>query len=336
MPCYNIRKILAITLVMNRILSFFALTLLTWSAVSQWYYDDAAIMGTNIEVQVWAESEDSGQQAINAVFEEMERVNQLMSPYIESSELSQLNAHAADSAYEISEELFSLIRYAIRVGDMTHGAFDITFASVGFQYDYQARIRPDDDTIASQLPAISYQHLELHPDTHAIYYRHPDVKIDLGGIAKGHAVDKAVAKLQALGIRHAMVTAGGDTRLLGDRLGRPWLVGIRDPRKNGKQAVKIPLTNSAISTSGDYERYFEEDGVRYHHILSPSTGKPASLVQSVSIIGPDSTTNDALSTSVFVLGLHAGLALIDSLPEVEAIILDNERRMHFSNGLTDN
>ncbi|WP_414829925.1 FAD:protein FMN transferase [Alteromonas sp. H39] len=320
---------------MNRILSFLLLSLLAAPAVAQWYYDDAAIMGTNIEVQVWASSEAQGQQAINAVFEEMERINQLMSPYIESSELSQLNAHAANGAYVVSEELFSLIRYAIRIGDMTHGAFDITFASVGFQYDYRARIRPDDTTIASQLSAISYQHLELHADTHAIRYRHPDVKIDLGGIAKGHAVDKSVEKLKSLGIQHAMVTAGGDTRLLGDRLGRPWLVGIRDPRQ-GKQAVKIPLVSSAISTSGDYERYFEEDGVRYHHILSPSTGKPASLVQSVSVIGPDSTTNDALSTSVFVLGLKAGLALIDSLPEVEAIILDNERRMHFSSGLTDN
>lgn len=321
---------------MNRILSFLLLMLLTAPASAQWYYDDAAIMGTNIEVQVWASSEAQGQQAINAVFEEMERINQLMSPYIESSELSQLNAHAADGAFVVSEELLSLIRYAIRIGDMTHGAFDITFASVGFQYDYRARVRPDDTMIASQLSAISYQHLELNADTHAIRYRHPDVKIDLGGIAKGHAVDKSVEKLKSLGIQHAMVTAGGDTRLLGDRLGRPWLVGIRDPRQEGKQAVKIPLVSSAISTSGDYERYFEEDGVRYHHILSPSTGKPASLVQSVSIIGPSSTTNDALSTSVFVMGLTAGLALIDSLPEVEAIILDNERRMHFSSGLTDN
>ncbi len=321
---------------MNRILSFLALTLLTLPAVAQWYYDDAAIMGTNIEVQVWAGSEERGQQAINAVFEEMERVNQLMSPYIEDSELSQLNAHAANQAYVVSEELFSLIRYSVQMGDMTHGAFDITFASVGFQYDYRARVRPDDNTIASQLPAISYQHLELDAESHAIRYRHPNVKIDLGGIAKGHAVDKSVEKLKALGIQHAMVTAGGDTRLLGDRLGRPWLVGIRDPREDGRQAVKIPLASTAISTSGDYERFFEEDGVRYHHILSPSTGKPASLVQSVSIIGPSSTTNDALSTSVFVMGLNAGLALIDSLPDVEAIILDNHRRMHFSQGLTDN
>ncbi|MCU7556070.1 FAD:protein FMN transferase [Alteromonas sp. ASW11-19] len=305
------------------------------AARADWYYDDAAIMGTNIEVQVWADTERAGQAAIDAVFAEMERVNQQMSPYIESSELSRLNASAATAPVVVSAELFALLRYAQQMSETSNGAFDITFASVGFHYDYRAQKRPSDEVIASQLAAVNYRHLELNTEQHSVFYAHPDVRIDLGGIAKGHAVDKAIEKLKRLGVEHAMVTAGGDTRLLGDRLGRPWLVGIRDPRKADRQAVKLPLSNTAISTSGDYERYFEEDGQRYHHILSPATGKSASMVQSVSVIGPSSTTNDALSTSVFVLGLEAGMALINSLPTVEAIILDNQRRMHFSAGLTD-
>ncbi len=305
------------------------------AARADWYYDDAAIMGTNIEVQVWADSERAGQAAIDAVFAEMERVNQQMSPYIDSSELSQLNASATKAPVTVSAELFALLRYARQMSETSGGAFDITFASVGSHYDYRTSKRPSDEVIARQLAAVNYRHLVLDPKRHTVFYAHPDVSIDLGGIAKGHAVDKAIEKLKKLGVAHAMVTAGGDTRLLGDRLGRPWLVGIRDPRQANRQAVKLPLSNTAISTSGDYERYFEEDGQRYHHILSPATGKSASGVQSVSVIGPSSTTNDALSTSVFVMGLEAGMTLINSLPGVEAIILDNQRRMHFSAGLTD-
>ena len=147
-------------------------------------------------------------------------------------------------------------------------------------------------------------------------------------------MDAAIEALAKMGIKHALVTAGGDTRLLGDRRGRPWIVGIRDPRNEDRQAVTLPLENIAISTSGDYERFFEEDGERYHHILSPKTGKSAYEVQSVSILGPSSLTNDALSTTVFVMGVKAGISLINTLPDYEAIVLDNTRRLHYSNGLT--
>jgi thiamine biosynthesis lipoprotein len=136
-----------------------------------------------------------------------------------------------------------------------------------------------------------------------------------------------------MGILNALVTAGGDTRLLGDRRGKPWIVGIRDPRNRDKQAVLLPMENSAMSTSGDYERYFEEDGQRYHHILSPKTGKSAYDVQSVSIIGPSSTYNDALSTAVFVMGLREGLGLINRIDGYDAVVMDNKRKMHYSTGL---
>jgi thiamine biosynthesis lipoprotein len=158
------------------------------------------------------------------------------------------------------------------------------------------------------------------------------VKIDLGGIAKGYVVDPSIELLRSLGIEHALVTAGGDTKLLGDRKGRAWLVGIRDPRNKGRQAVTLPLHDTAISTSGDYERYFEQDGQRFHHILSPKTGKSVSKVQSVSIVGKRSTLNDGLSTAVFVLGLQAGMDLINRTPGYNAIIMDNKRLMHYSNG----
>ena len=304
-------------------------------AHAKWHWAEAAIMGTNIEVQLWSEDDVLAQQAVAAVFEQMETVNQGMSPYIASSELSRVNSEAGKAPVVVSQALFDLLEYAKEVSALTEGAFDITFASVGFMYDYRKAQKPTQAERDAQLPAIDYAHVQLDARTNTVRFAHPNVKIDLGGIAKGYAVDKAIEALEALGIAHALVTAGGDTRLLGDRRGRPWMVGIRDPRNEAREVVKLPLSNSAISTSGDYERFFEIDGERHHHILSPKTGESAREVQSVTILGPRSVTNDALSTAVFVLGVRAGMDLINRLPEQEAIIIDNQRKMHYSNGLTE-
>jgi len=159
------------------------------------------------------------------------------------------------------------------------------------------------------------------------------VRINLGGIAKGYVVERGVDILRKHGIRHGIVTAGGDTRLLGDRRGRPWMVGVRDPREEGEVAISIPLVDEAISTSGDYERFFDENGIRYHHIIKPSTGKPATGVHSATVIGPDAVITDALSTSVFVMGVDKGLTLIGTLPDYESIVIDAEGRMYYSDGL---
>jgi thiamine biosynthesis lipoprotein len=159
------------------------------------------------------------------------------------------------------------------------------------------------------------------------------MRIDLGGIAKGWAVDRGVDILRELGIEHAMVNAGGDTRLLGDRRGKPWVVGIRDPRREGAVVARIPLQDEAISTSGDYERYFEEDGQRYHHILVPGTGKPADKVRSVTVIGPNATRTDGLTKTVFILGVERGMAFIRGLGDVEAVIVDRDGQTYYSAGL---
>ncbi len=302
-------------------------------AHASWHSKSAGIMGTNIHAEVFHENEEIAKIALNAVMIEMERINQLMSPYIDTSELSKVNASAAITPVKISKELFDLLQLSAEISVLTSGAFDITFASIGYLYDYKTKKRPTQHQINALLNAISYKHVVLDDVELTVYFSHPDVKIDLGGIAKGHAVDTSIEKLKALGIKHALVTAGGDTKLIGDRLGKPWIVGIRDPRNSDKQAVVIPLENTAMSTSGDYERYFEEDGVRYHHILSPKTGGSSDEVQSVSIISDESVYNDALSTAVFVMGLEDGLGLIDSLPNYEAIVMDSHRRMHYSKGL---
>src|SRR5690606_12812927 len=217
---------------------------------------------------------------------------------------------------------------------LTRGAFDITFDSVGQHYDFRAHLRPDEETATREAQLIDYRLVQTDESDHSIRFLEPGVRINLGGIAKGYAVERGAQLLVERGIRHAIVSAGGDTRLVGDRRGKPWIVGIRHPRLEGEVALRLPLENEAISTSGDYERYFIEDGKRYHHIISPSTGEPATGVHSVTIVGPDAVITDALSTSVFVMGVDQGLRLIATLPDYEAIVIDAEGRIFYSDGLT--
>lgn len=290
-------------------------------------------MGTEVSVQLWHEDAAEGEQAIAAVFAEIERINQLMSTYIEESRISLINREAARHPVPAGDELYDLIVRSLDISTLTRGAFDITYDSVGQHYDFHERERPDEATIARELVSINYRLIETDTSNKAIRFAQPGVRINLGGIAKGYAVERGVAILREHGIVNGIVTAGGDSRLLGDRRGKPWVVGVRDPRRDGAIAVRIPLENEAISTSGDYERYFEEEGRRYHHIIQPATGQPANGVHSATIVGPDAVITDALSTSVFVMGVDQGLRLIATLPDYEGIVIDAEGRMFYSDGL---
>ena len=189
--------------------------------------------------------------------------------------------------------------------------------------------------VAKAVQGINYRYVEQDPHSRRVRYSRPEVYVALGGIAKGYAVDRGIALLQQAGVAHASVSAGGDSRIVGDRLGQPWSVGIQHPRAQDKMSAVLPLVDTAVSTSGDYERYFEEDGVRYHHILDPNTGRSATGAWSVTILGPDATFTDALSTSVFVLGPKRGLALIDRLPGIDAIIIDPQGQLLFSADLME-
>jgi len=290
-------------------------------------------MGTQVTVEVWHEDAQIAEKGIQSVMDDMRRIDRLMSPYRQDSQVSLINRQAAKAPVRCDPELFHLIARSLDISKMTGGAFDISFASVGYLYDYRQRLHPDSAQLESSLPAVNYRHIRLDSDTQSIRFLREGVRIDLGGIAKGYAVDHGLQILAELGIDHALVTAGGDSRVRGERWGRPWTIGIRAPRDPAGIVAMIPLIDTAISTSGDYERFFVEDGIRYHHILDPATGRSADAVRSVSIIGPDATTTDALSTSVFVMGPAKGLALINTLPDIEAVIIDNTGGMHLSVGL---
>ena len=290
-------------------------------------------MGTEVSVYVWHDDLETAQEAVSAVFVEVARIDNLMSTYIEDSEMSRINREAASGPVEVGDELFTLILRALDISLLTRGAFDITYDSVGQHYDFREGRRPDEDTILEELPRLDYRLVEINRDDSTIRFMQEGVRINLGGIAKGYTVERGVDVLRQYGVAHARVTAGGDSRLLGDRRGQPWMVGVQNPRDKDQVVVTLPLENEAISTSGDYERFFEEDGERYHHIIEPSTGQPAGEVRSTTIIGPDAVLTDALSTSVFVMGVDQGLRLIATLPDYEGIVIDAEGQMFYSDGL---
>ena len=300
---------------------------------AEWFAEAQAHMGTEISVFLWHDDPRQGQRAVDAVFEEVARLDDLMSTYIEESRISEINREAATRPVVAGDELFNLIRRSLDISVLTKGAFDITYDSVGQHYDFREGLRPDEVTVAEELPLIDFRFVEANETDGTISFRLDGVRINLGGIAKGYAVERGVEVARRYGVRNARVTAGGDTRLLGDRRGAPWMVGIQNPRNEAEVAVTIPLENESISTSGDYERYFMEDGERFHHIIVPSTGESAGEVRSATIIGPDAVMTDALSTSVFIMGVDQGLRLISTLPDYEGIVIDSSGEMFYSDGL---
>jgi FAD:protein FMN transferase len=293
------------------------------------------IMGTRIFVELWAEDKDKqrGEQAIDAVMDEMRHIDESMSVYKPTSEVSKVNDLAAKQAVKISPELFKLLTTALEYSRITEGAFDITYASVGYMYDFRERKRPSEQQIQAALPAVNYRHVLLDAAHSTVRFSQPGVRIDLGGIAKGYSVDRGIEILQARGFTHALVNAGGDSRVIGDRFGKPWIIGIRHPDHADQVITRVPLTDRAFSTSGDYERYFDEDGVRYHHIIDPHTGHSASKVRSATVMASTATRTDGLSKTAFVLGPDEAMRIYNQLDDVDAILVTPDGRILYSKGL---
>jgi len=286
-----------------------------------WMRREEAIMGTAIGVELWCENRAQGDAATEAVLAEMHRIDRAMSPHKPDSELSRINRDAASGPVEVSEEMMRLLQRAADFSLLSGGAFDLTYAAIGHLYDYRARVQPTPEQIEKARAAVGYRFLEL------------DARRSTVRFAKGHAVDNAAAILRSHGIRHANVSAGGDSRVVGDRRGRPWTIGIRDPRRAGEVVAVLPLEDVSISTSGDYERYFDDGGERCHHLIDPATGRSPKGVRSVTVLADDGLTSEAMSKTLFVLGVHRGLRLAEAMPGVDAVVVDAEGRLHYSSGL---
>ncbi len=304
-------------------------------APAGWIRRDDVAMGTAIHVELWADDARAGEAAVQAVFDEMHRIDRAWSPHQPVSELSRINREAGRRAVPLSEEGFTLIERALAFSALTDGAFDISYAAVGRLYDYREGRRPDAATLAAARTLVGWRGLELDRRAKTLRFAREGMCIDFGGFAKGHAVDNAAALLARRGVRHAYVSAGGDSRVIGDRRGRPWGVAIRDPRSAdaGEAVAVLPLEDTAISTSGDYERCFVDAGERVHHLIDPATGASAGRARSVTVLGPDGLSCEALSKALFVRGPAAGLALLAQLPGLDAVIVDAEGALHVSPGL---
>ncbi len=320
--------------------------LLATTAHAEWFSEQRAIMGTAVSVELWCDDAAAAHAAIEAVMQEMVHINDSMSPWIETSELALINREATQHPVKISAEMFFLLKTSLHYSEISAGAFDISFASVGYLYDYRNHIEPSKEQIASHLDAIDYRSIKLTPhpnplpqgereNTYAgtVQFMKPGMRIDLGGIAKGYAVDQGANLLIARGIKNAIVTAGGDSRIVGDRRGRPWMVGIKDPRVPDKVAVLLPLADTALSTSGDYERFFMDGERRVHHIINPRTGQSASAVRSVSVLTAHGIDSDALTKPLFILGVERGMEIINRIPGVDAIVIDDQGQLYYSKNL---
>lgn len=291
------------------------------------------LMDTTVEIRAVG-TKGKAESAIEEAFQEIERVESLLSRYISTSDVSKINLHAGEWT-TVSEETLELIEQALDYSQLSHGSFDFTVGQLVTLWGFgtnQYRV-PTAAEIEKAVATVNYEQVEI--DWENLSVRIPaESIIDLGGIAKGYAVDRAADVLRANNISSGLINAGGDILAIGVKPdGSSWRVGVQDPRMSTAILTVLPLQDMSIVTSGDYQRFFQEEGVRYHHILNPSTGYPAADLTSVTVVAESATVADALSTAVFILGAELGLALIEELDQVEVIIVDQSDNVTLSSGL---
>jgi len=296
-----------------------------------------ASMGAEVRVTAWTADEAGAQAATAKVFAEFERLDALLSVWKPDSDVLRINAAAGRTPVPVSAETRDVLQRARQMSDWTEGKFDITFGTLAdiwkFDHDQDNRV-PTSAEIAKRRPLVDYRAVVVDEAAGTAFLSRAGARLHLGGIGKGYAVDRAVAILRASGLHDFMVQAGGDLFVAGAPGDGPWRLGIQDPRGAPNESfATIELRDRTFSTSGDYERYFIQDGQRYHHILDPATGEPARACVSVTVVATTATVADGLSKGVFILGPEAGMALVERLPDVEAVIVDASNRVQISSGL---
>jgi len=295
-------------------------------------------MGTELRVTAWTGDEARADSAFTAVFGEFDRLDAMMSVWKDGSDIVRLNAAAGEHAVPVSAETREVLNTARQISEQTGGTFDVTFAALSglWKFDYQDKDEsiPDRKAIEKRLPLVNYRDLVVDDAAGTAMLRRTGMRVNLGGIGKGYAVDRAVDVLRRSGLRDFMIQAGGDMYVGGTRGDRPWRVGIRDPRGPADRIfAALDLSDATFSTSGDYERFFTKGGVRYHHILDLRTGEPARLCRSVTLVTERAIVADALAKGVFILGPDAGMALIERTPGVQGVIVSAKNEVSISSGL---
>lgn len=296
------------------------------------FRESKLLMGTVVEIAVVGESEERSRDAIREALEEIARVDELLSTFKPGSVVSRLNHNGAIGKITVGKDVFSLIRAAAAISEASGGAFDITIGPIVKLWGFESGgARPSEDILGSTLPLVGYKNLNYDENSYAVGFKTSGMQIDLGAIAAGWAADMAIEKLKARGTIAAIVDAGGELRLIGTKPGGvPWRIGVQDPRSPGELLMTFDLGDTAVATSGDYERFFMDGGVRYHHILDPATGMPARGCRSVTVLAPTAAEADACSTAAFVLGPERGIAFLRSRPGVRGFIVDEDGALHWT------
>lgn len=296
---------------------------------------ELGVMGTSLVVQAIGRPGEEAQldRALDAAIAEIRRVEDVMTDW-RPSPLTRLNDAAGAGPHTVPPELAQIVERARAIAQLTGGAFDATYASVGKLWDFEAnppRI-PDEAEVRAAVECIGWDRVEVNLDDSTVALP-AGTRLGLGGIAKGYGVDRAMAKLLEHGVAHGMVNAGGDLKALGERFGEPWEIAIRHPRRLDDVIAVLPVSNACVVTSGDYLRFFEHEGRRYHHILDPRTGYPSTGCISATVVAPDAAFADALATALAVLGPEEGLPIVEGLERVEALLVDMDGAVHVSSGL---
>jgi thiamine biosynthesis lipoprotein len=284
-------------------------------------------LGTIVEIQVSDEDEQVAEKAISQAFAEVKRIDDLFTTYKEESPVWKINNNR-DTLIKVDDEIYNLLVLCDSVTRLSEGCFDVSLDNLtkawGFYTDNP--LLPTKAAIDSALNSSGWNNIQLKENQTII--RRKNVGLNFGAIAKGYAVDKAIDVLKKSGIKKALVNAGGEIKVIGN----DWKVGIQHPRDERGIVAVVKLNDMTVATSGDYEQYFEQDGIRYHHIIDPKTGYPARGLQSVTVINESNTFADALATAVFVMGKEKGMRLIENLNNIEAMIIDEEGKIFYSSG----
>ena len=300
------------------------------------YSESSILMGSSFEITVVAEDEDFAKESLAIAKKEIIRIENLISSWDQKSETSRININAGIAAVEVSKELFDLIFRAQQISKLSSGAFDLTFAAIDKLWNFDGRESemPNPDTLKASVFNIGYQLIELDEESLTVFLPKKGMKIGFGAIGKGYAADRAKQLLVERGVLGGIINASGDMNTWGTKPdGSSWTIGIVNPMNNKKVFSWFSLEHNAVVTSGDYEKFTQINGRRYSHIIDPRTGIPSQGIVSCTIFASKAELADAIATAVFVMGVESGLFLIDQLPDIEAILIDESGIIHRSKNI---
>ena len=321
---------------MLRQLLFFLCLNITWVYAQELATKTVLLMGSRFDLTVVAEDQAACQYYLGVAEQEITRIENLISDWRSGTEVDQINQHAGIKPVKVSWETFQLIERSKYLSKITEGAFDISYAAVDriWKFDGTVNQLPQPEVIKASVSKIGYTNIITQAKDTTVFLALKGMKIGFGSNGKGYAADKTRTLLQSMGVTAGIINASGDLTTWGKKPdGTDWTVGITNPLNKDQIFSWLPVTNSAIATSGNYEKYIDIEGKRYSHIIDPRTGYPVQGVVSVSVLAPSAELCDALATSVFVLGIEAGLDLINQLKGVSCIIVDDQKKVHTSNQL---